>query len=601
MTTRLVHRVRCRHKTNKQIWADVKVVDAVLITTPSGTHVLMDVRPKKAKVCIVDKVADGRNAKGSANDCTRLSHMELVTSATDSKQQMYIETLDAVTLAAPKFEDALPKHGQPDTNKPAHKSRDATFGIGHYMMAIPKHKSHPAIVDKTGLALSSGSVNNSTRVGHVNLVTEKGNTDDHTDEADAVPPLKQAWIATVKTDAVSFGLPGGTDMLLSLPKKTQEEIDVTHMTTDPLTHEPCPPDNTDPHVYVDFPDDAIGCNIKIPADGHRIDQGPLWWIEKISGGFQPWFWFAQVQSPLAFSYFGSPGRLGSWGYRGFVLWNYYPVIWILSVNNPLIPMGSFGSPTLDLCAREGNWDFGHPPVPYGPVHVPARPIGGIFPFSALSFVGGIFTESAGKYGPFGHLQMTHPPLGNFPDAVPYGNSLGGNTGSQIYSGIPNIWQLCAQGQPPRVDPTKPWNPFTNPIIPPPAADAENVAKDFAAKWNSAANGHNGFITAYVGTGKLPGGTYSTPPGWSWNMGYYDPFLPTSAGLAYYGAFRSGIPVACATSAGIPLVDFIPATAWTMDVGQLDPATWNVGHLELYNNPINWFLPLVVPPLLWPTT
>lgn len=613
MPTRVVHRVRCRKKDNKQVWADVKVVDAVTVLEPGGQEKLLWIKASDANPCIIDKTKAAPSfEKGTPDQCTRLSHMELVVGQDDPTQKMYVEVLDALVFAPPPNHNVDEAEGGAREMQPERHGlpKAATFGKNLYGLFLAEKDAIKFVVDKVGLDLDSGSSDKCSRAAHVNLVTEKGNTDEKTAEATEIPPTKQSWVATVKPDAINFKVPGGGNVCLVLPRGLQEEIDSTEMTTDPDTGDPCPPDNKDPNVYVSFPQDntgdpnapVVGCNLKIPkmASGNKgIDQGPLWWIERISSPFQPWFWFAKVQSPQAFSFFGAPGRLGSWAYRGFVLWNNYPVIWILSANLPLIPMGSFGSPSLDLCARIGNWDFAFPPVPWGPAFVPPRPETAIFPFSALSFSGPIEVGDGhpAPYGPFGCLQMTHPPLGKFPDAVPYGNSIDGNDGSQIWSQIPNIWQLTDLPQPKRADMTKPWNPFNNPIVPPSVKDAKTAAIRFRDYWNKAADGHNEFIKGYVPDGKE--NVYAEPPGWSWNMAYYDPFRPQTAGPKYYGAFRNGIPVACATAIGIPLVDFIPATAWTMEVDQLDPKIWDTTKLELFSNPLNWFLPLVIPPLRRP--
>lgn len=591
MTTRVVHRVRCRKKDDKSIWVDVKVVDAITVIAPNGTEMLLWTRAKDADPFIVDKTG-GNNGKGSADNCTRVSHMELVSGSEDPKQKFYIEVLDAIAFKPPKkFESDQSGAGLEDNEKRGGLPKSATFGTGPYALFVPESAATKFIVDNVGLGLGEGSSNGASRSGHINLVTEKGNTDEKTDESDSIPPKKLTWCATVKPDAVNFKVPGG-NICLIIPKGLQEEVDTTKMTKDPITGDPCPPDNTDPNHYIKFPGDnsdadkpTIGCNIHIPrrTDGDKpIDQGPLWWIEKVASGFRPWFYFADINTPKAFSFFGAPGRLGSWAWRGFVLWNYYPVIWILSRNNPLIPMGQFGSPSLDLCARIGDWDFSFPPVPSAPFLAPPRP----------------FTSNESTpFGPFGILQMTHPPLGAPPAGVPYGVVA---PGSDIFDGRPNIWQLTGLQQPPRLDPTKAWDPFLNPYTPPSAKDAEDAAKKFKVNWNTVAQGHNTFIEGYVPGGGVSNGapSYSQPPGWAWAVQWYDGFLGHgNPGGDFRASFQNGIPPGVATQF-LPLEIYAPATSWTLDIDQLRPDWWDCTHLELYANPLNAFLPLVLPPFLW---
>lgn len=625
MATRVVHRVRCRKKDNKQVWADVKVVDAFLFKAANGETRVLFTKAKEASPWIKDDTG-GRNGKGSAESATRGSHMELVKAEDDPSQKFYIEVLDTITFAPP------PKHqidqaGAQQKSDPNQTPDGARFGKGPYIKTISERDATKYIVDKVGLGLAQGGANGSTRSMHVNLVTEKGNTDDKTDGLaaanDTVPPKHLAWCATVKADCINIANTG-RDYLLYFPQGDQQETDWTVMTTDPDTHEPCPPDNTDPNIYVAFPGDkdgdpngvSTGCSVKIPIrrDGTKpIDQGPLWWIERISPTFQPWFWYAAINTPKAFSFFGSPGRLGNWAWRGFILWNNYPVIWILSSNLPIQPMGQFGSPSLELCARIGSWDFGFPPVPSSYFQVPGRGdpnsasaaptqlellagivAGGIVGGANEDSPDGVGRTEAGPFGPFGILQMTHPPIGPLPDAVPYG-AVG--DGDQIFQGKPNIWQLTGKPQPKRVDPTKQWEPFSNPYLPPSKKEAEDAARLFETNWNAVANGHNDFIEGFVPGGGVSNGAqgYDQPPDWHWAILWYDGSNgpPTD----YRASFQNGIPPGVATKF-FPLEIYAPATAWTLHVDQLRPDWWDTTRLEFYTNPLNAFFPIVLPPFLW---
>jgi hypothetical protein len=391
MAKRIVHRVRCRKQGNPQVWADVKVVDAFTIALPDGKEGVVAVRGKN--VCIVDKTG-GKLGKGDPRECALLSHIELASSADDPSQKLYVEVLDGLSFATHKRAH-LDRPGL-DIERGGGLTKASIFD-GDFTLYLSGERSGRYVVDKTGLHAGSGSGEGSTRIEHINLVTEKGNTDAKTDgitaAGDLIPPRTMAWLATAKTDGITFHITGGSDILLCTTGGGKDgELDVTKMTTDPLTGEPCPPDNTDPNIYVAFPvagDDpnaavpTVGCNVHIPSitNGKStatrpIDQGPLWWIERISQTFRPWFWYADVQEPKAFSFFGAPPEnvQNPWAWRGFVLWNNFPVIWILSENRPIHPMGIFGSPTLDLCAEIGDWDApcrAHRARPYNSNLVPS--------------------------------------------------------------------------------------------------------------------------------------------------------------------------------------------------------------------------------------
>lgn len=586
MATRVVHRVRCRHDKDSQIWADVKVIDAFTIIGPDGQEMLYWTKAKDALPFILDGTGDG-NGVGNGSGCTRASHMVQVSDPDDDKQIMDIEVLDALSFVPSNVTEADSADREADAENQRGMDKAARFGKGPFSLIMPDKLAIKQIVDKTGLGLSAGG-SLVSRSGHVSLVTEKGNTDDKTDglkdAGDSVPPKKLAWCAVVKLDAINFSVPGGNISII-MPKRDADEVDTTKMTTDPVTHDPCPPDNTDPNHYVKFPDKSIGASVKIPkgqpSGTGPIQQGALWWIEQISPTFRPWFWYATINEPRAFSFFAAPGDLGSWPWRGFMFWNSYPVIWILSRNNAITSMGIFGSSSLEKCAEGGDWDSSYPPTPSNEFLAPPRTSGTVaFPFSGLSFVPSDLLTAVvrpqSKFGPFGGLPMTQPKLAQ-----------------ALNTGLPNVWQLTGRTQPPLKDPSKPWDPFNNPYTPPSRKDAEDLAHDYAARWNAAANGHNSFITGYSPGGR--GGTYGQegPPGWSWAIPYFNNLIPANR-----FAFQNGIPPGFATAQGLPIVTYAPATSWTMAVDTLDPKIWDDTHLEYYNNPLNAFFTSILPPFPW---
>lgn len=618
MPTRVVHRVRCRKKEDSQTWADVKVVDAFTVLAPGGKSQLLWTRAKDAIPHIVDNTGDKNGVDNSSP--TRVSHMERVHSEDDPSQKFDIEILDACAFQPPHVGSGDQSAALEDATKRDGLPKAATFGHGPFAVFLPDKDSIKFTVDKTGLGLGSGSGGSASRSGHVNLVTEKGNTDKKTDglqdAGDSVPPHILDWCATIKTDAINFKAPHGANILLYMPISDQDEKDTTKEVKDPDTGESVPPDNTDPNKYVCFPADdtadrSTGLSVGIPVhdtggEKKPISQGPLWWIERISPSFKPWFWYCDVNTPQAFSFFGnggSGGGGGSWAWRGFVLWNFYPVIWILSVNNALVPLGTFGSPSLELCAEAGDWDFSSNPVPGATFLAPGRPPGSTvqFPFSALDISGaGLqFENDAGPqvFAPFGLLSMTHAPLGKPPDAMPYGIT---EPGDELWDGRPNIWQLTGLPQPARSKPGEPFDPVTNAFPPPTQKKAEEAARLFETNWNAVTKGHNDFIQAnYVGTPSTPRAVYTTPPGWNWAVPFFDAFLGNVGGdiLGYHAAFQNGIPPGIATHS-LPLEVYAPATTYTIKVDQLDPKKWDTSKLEYFKHPEKYGLGQFEPPVTY---
>jgi len=570
MSTRVTKLVRCRNKNIPQQYVDVEVLLAITLTGPDGVPVSYSLTPQNQGTtvtpCIIDDTDQGGNGKGNPHNCSRLSHMERMTAADDPTQILDVEILDAFVLVPPN-------NANPDGPDPANNEENLGGQIdsGQYNQAehaffCPNKKASLLVVDKTGLDQGQKpSLLDVTRSGHINMVTNAGDTDDHTEFSDSVddvvPPVKHPYVSTIKMDAINFAGPDGNTYCMIVPKPGQDNseqvvIDATkYVDRDPFTgEEHVPPDNTDANVYVSFPDkpkQSQGANLKKAPTSDQtgesgpINQGIFWWIKKISSPPRPWYWFATVQEPRAFSFFGNPPQGQSWGYRGFKFFDFFPVIWILSVNNPLISMGSFGSPSLELCAEEGNWDTTDdlPNVP------------------GFNTLGG-----GGTFAPFGILPMTEPPV---PTA-------------QLPTSLPNIWQLTGLTQPPLADPTKPWNRQTNPYLNPTAAQAEACAKKFRDNWNATADGVNGLLEGFQSTSSPPDPRWplappgGSPPGWAWSVPWYDPFIGNGSGM-FGSGIQPGLPH------HIPLEVFVPASVWKMDVGQLDPAIWDTTKAP----PVRW--------------
>lgn len=559
MTTRVTHLVRVRNKNNPQIYIDFQVLDALMMQLPAGGSPVGFLLTNKVhgvtiSAAIVDKTGDDQG-KGNIKNCSRLSHMERFVNPDDPTQFVDLEILDGFAVQPPNTNtvDESDDDGDQDFSTPLGLPDAGDYNSAQHAFVVQSTKTVPMIVDKVGLGLAIPQQPKTTRSCHVNMVTDAGDTDDHTEFSDkvpdVVPPKTHPWVATIKTDAINFALPEGGEVSILAPPSKIDDIDATvYVAKDPFTgEEHVPPDNTDPNIYAFFPTDpktSQGANLAIPMNVSTgitgpVNQGMLWWIKKINTPFRPWYWFATVQEPRAFSFFGDPpeDEAGAWGYRGFQFFDFFPVIWILSINNPLNSMGSFGSPSLELCAEEGNWDTTDdlPNVPG---------------FNTLGGGGG-----SGTFAPFGILPMLEPPIPE--DQIPFK--------------LPNIWQLTGIAQPPLANPNIPWNRQTNPYLNPSPALAEQCAKKFRDNWNAVAAGVNSLLSGYQPGGR-PGVDAWTfpgqPPGWDWATKWYDPFVGMGTGM-----FGNGIQPGL-NHVGIPLEVFVPASVWTMDVDQLDPAKWD---------------------------
>lgn len=553
MPTRVTHQVRCRSKTNPTVFADVEVLDAVSFLTPDGVAVefliTQNVTGVSLNPCIIDNTGGG-NGKGVASQCSRLSHMERFTGGTDPTQIMDCEILDGWALQPPMDVSGDGPDATNDQQTPGGEVDAGDTQAAQHAYFAPLSKAITYVVDHTGLNLGSGSSSGASRAGHINLVTNGGNTDDKTEFSDgvtdSVPPQAHQWLATIKIDAISFSMPDGNTKALIIPFGEQDTDDRTIYTTDPYTGDThAPPDNTDENVYVSFPSQSSGANLGAhPTSAQSglsgpINQGIFWWIKKISGLPDPWFWYATVQSPVAWSFFGVPPIIASpsWSYRGFQLLNDFPVIWILSVNNPLQSLGSFGSPSLELCAEEGNWDTSGD-IPNGQVYFPSRGA-----TSGLNLI-----NNTNTFGPFGYLPVLDPPL---PEP-------------QWSDAVPNIWQLTGITQPNLVNPSQPYDHTKNPYKWPSSTVWEQVAKTFSSMWDSVTNGVNGSLGDMTNGSGIP----SPPPGWDFAIPYTKVFASTA------GSFQAGT-VPFTIGWAFPPEVFTVASAWSMAVDQLDQKKWDV--------------------------
>lgn len=586
MVTRVTHTVRCRSKTNPTLFIDITVLDILALVRPGGAELAHSHTPKlpgnTLVICIIDATGDG-NAIGDPSSCSRLSHMERFTSQTDPSQFVDLEILDAFVLHPPDISDPEVFEGDDSTHENDNGYIDSgQYGGAEIAFIHPASKANYIIIDNTGLGLSIEGGPDATRGCHINLVTDQGNTDDKTANATAIPPVGQAYVATVKTDAINFVAPNNNNVCLVSPPSTIEDIDSTQYVTDPYTGETnAPPDNTDPNIYAYFPENSAGANLGTTPISSQTNKaappslGLFWWIKKISSAPQPWYWYATPQTYLAFSAFfldGASPCCRQYSYRGFQLLNFFPVDYGLGANYPLVPMGSFGSPSLDLCARTGNW--------------------GSSDLRAFANYPGVGFGPGGPYGPFGVLPMVDPPC-----KTP-------QYGAITFPYLPNIWQLTGLTQPNLTHPSLPWDAVNNPYLFPSSDLAERAAVAFMNNWNSVANACNRIETTWVpcglygcdGAHPVAGPALGNPPaGWNWAIPFPRDGIhfygPIDTGLPFFGttlAFQNAIPPglgANTTAPGAITIDvYSPVNIFTMRVGgahanlatqdYLDPKIWN---------------------------
>ena len=603
MATRSTHTVRCRSKENPTIFVDMVVLDAITFIRPDGVEILIAASPSIQGVaknpCIIDNTGDG-NAVGDQHNCSRISHMEQFISQVDPSQIIDLEILDGFALQPPLVGDpfGIEDRVNDEQNLGGYFDSGEFWGARRALIT-QSTKAKYNTIDTTGLNLGELAGVVASRGAHINLVTDKGNTDDKTDQAAEVPPVSQPFVATVKTDSINFGAPDGNNVCLLVPPSKVTDIDTTKYVTDPYTgEENAPPDNTDPNIYAFFPPDSAGANLGATPVSQQTNiaappsLGVFWWIKKISSTPQPWYWYAPPQQYLASSFFSplgpAPGLPRQFGYRGYYLFNDYPVTWILEANYPLVSMGSFGSDSLTLCAEIGNWL-----------------VTGAIP--NLTFTPGPEDQQIGAFGPFGVIPMTDPPI---PDNL-------------LPLNVPNIWQLTGLPQPNLAHPSLPWDALKNPYLYPSDDLAERAAQAFNSNWNTCANATNLYEQqTFVGIPEPFGSlvpkfnNYSLlpnpPPGWLWSTPYYipgDPKYKPPGQLTGFGAFQNGIPVGMigydAAPAILILGVYVPINVWTMRVGgthaipgspdYLDPKVWNTAPSVVPSG----ILPQ--PPTLYPPT
>ena len=623
--TRSTHTVRIK-SADERFYADVEILDAISITLPNGFNIAYRIAKGAIQSpTIVDLSGDngGNNAKAGGPTSSRSSHMMRVTSTTNTKMFFDVEVCDAFTLIGPNNADFAIQCPTPGNSNPAITD---TTGSGLGVEARPSSTRAQHIV-KLLHQVGSGAAGQPqqqietdyTLTALTDAVVYKGplqtqgmpwevdtdfggeTTPQHADDPEGTwydnHVLQFYNAAEIINGALAIGV---------------NTNDTTQYVEDPGTGDMVPPPNTDENTYVYFPQTPVDAKSTggpflgaspytadfvpnaqgAPSDSmsvSAIDMGPIWWIRALGVSDNVWFWYINpVQQPLAISFFGNPPEIANpkWGYRGFTLLPDFPVAWILSENYPLIPMGTYGAPDLDTAAngyvivgtdlQTVNWGGVGIPNGFWGVNTELSDVGALILAGSAGYLAPIYYLGSNYYMPYGAFDMTGPTSAELLAKV---RATGGRTESYTDFGgpPPNIWELVGIAQPPLKDPTKIWDPTTNPHKQPSLALAQQVAQKFKENWNAVANALN--TEARPGPVAAAGHPWVPPPGWAWSRPYGGNTVPTA--MMFSNAWH---PTPAVPEETVPY--YIP----TIDVGQLDPTKWDVSPVINTGDP----------PVLWTT-
>jgi hypothetical protein len=632
--TRTTHTVRIK-SADERFYADVEVLDALSLTLPNGFKIVY--RIAKGAInspTIVDLTGDngGQNAKAGGKTSSRSSHMVRVTSTTNTKMFLDVEVCDAFTLTGPNNADFVIQCPSPGKSVPAitdttgsNLGVDAVPGSTRAQHAVKLlHQVGPGAAGQpeqqvetdytltvlTDAIIHKGPLQTQGMPWQADL--DLGGTDENTSIPQPSEDPEGLWYDNHVLQF--YNMADLINGALSIGANTN---DITQYVEDPDTGDMVPPPNTDDNIYVYFPQvpvDSKGTggpflgatpytadfvpNAQGAASDQQtiaaIDMGPIWWIRALGVTDNVWFWFlSPVQQPLALSFFGTPPEPANpkWAYRGFTLLPDFPVAWILSENFPLIPMGTYGAPDLDTAAGgytivggDGtiivNWGGVGVPNGFWGVNTELNDTEALINAGSGGFLAPIQYLGSNFYMPYGAFDLTAPTAAEILAALiaKGGAGKGGPNDPKSYTDFggppPNIWELVGLPQPPLRDPTKVWNPTTNPHKQPSLSLAKQAAQIFRQNWNAVANALNEGLT---GPGAAAGFPFVPPPGWAWNRPYGGNTVPTA--MMFSNAWH---PTPAVPEETVPF--YIP----TIDVGQLDPTIWNVGPVITDGTPpVKW--------------
>lgn len=246
--TRRTHIVRCYPDNDApgNTYIDVEVLDAIAFRNENNDEMILDMKASQAAPYIVDDT--GGDHKKTPDKGTRRSHMKRLKG--DNGAMLDVEVIDCIAL-------------------------DDENG-GAWILDMSGTADDPGIFDTT----DGGGDNKATRRTHTEIVTSPfgGKKSDG------------SYLSVVRCDNIAFRTILGRETVISCPsfddgKGKRAETFTTPEGYDPSNEDgPKPPTNSDGGVYVAFVKNDDG-TYAVPTIGDtKIQQGPLWWIRKVSVG-----------------------------------------------------------------------------------------------------------------------------------------------------------------------------------------------------------------------------------------------------------------------------------------------------------------------------
>lgn len=610
---RVTRQVRIKKKTadgtlDPDTWVDVEILVASSTLGTNGQEHLRVFGPD-ANPIIHDPTGDfGDQNVGGKSIPSRSTHLVRCTGTTDaagndvSDQMLDVEVLDVMNIfgLGEHFSAAFDFGTNTINHQKVEKDLQA---VGQEELIQLDSDSIGVVNDQAGLGFKGdGTAKNVSRATHTDKIVEltqqttdsdgvpcySANTDDIAQSNQQMPPTTNNFLALLKVDALAFLGTNGDENFLHMPY-TQKKIDATDWTVDD-NGDKAPPDWTpeEKNPYVVWPEASQGPWVGIPnqtlPDGVRkmpINQGPLWWIKRVSAGGHPWYWYQKSTQQYEFTFFFDPsgGHFALLPNYARIVDGYHP-----DIGGP-IPVFGFDSLDGDQKDIQNNTD-NTPDGQYG-----AASDG----FTALN-----------------NMQTTYfkPDIGDFTDQDvpghaggmigitiwgPWGllggaggvNSVGANTslGSPMTCDPDNgfrqvgilggfywkIWEMCGIKRPPLQDPHKPYDRMKNPYVPT-VEDAKKVALAFRDQWNNSADAMNNLLfhapvltNPHQSSGGPPGPF--TPPGWAFTQPFYDTYDGLNLAWSFNGPVNASI-------AHFPAVDVTFPVAPHIGVAQLDQKKWD---------------------------
>ena len=302
------------------MYVDFEVIDAISFRHYQGYEVILNMNASKVVPYRTDNTGDGNQVWNT--HATRRTHMQRVTSSSDSSQYLDIEVLDAIA-----FRD---KRGE------------------EWVLSMPSVNSPNVYNSTTG----TGSRLSTRRVHNEKI---------YTDPTDTTSP----YMLVQRCDTMSFRNVRGQELIIRMASSDDGSGSgraSTYMT--PADYDPtsdvAPPTNSDPSIYAFIAAGAAGVATGTDGDTDTVVAcGPLWWPRGISKKSGPWYWYVPTQTPKTFSLYITPGHyifdtnpsISSWeGTNATFTWEWLPGVLTQNLNYTetyFTPFDPFGWNSLD--------------------------------------------------------------------------------------------------------------------------------------------------------------------------------------------------------------------------------------------------------------